>query len=157
MKIMELIDYVAIISALGVIGALVFNGITNLRDKKSRHYQIFKDLNEEFTLIQENYPNFYKIVSLNEAELKKQPEDLQNQLRMYRWKFIQFHEKIAHLALTGVIPKKITLFFNDTFPDALRHIELAPKPEYLRELSPNLMKWCKQEKIDIQNDVKRSA
>ena len=33
MKIMELIDYVAIISALGVIGALVFNGITNVIKK----------------------------------------------------------------------------------------------------------------------------
>ncbi|QUC65321.1 hypothetical protein NsoK4_03490 [Nitrosopumilus sp. K4] len=144
---MEVIEIVGVVSALGVIGALVFNGITNLRDKKSRHYEIFQDLMKEYTQIQEVIPDIVKIASLDRAELKKQPETLQNKVRMYRWKFVQFHEKIAHLALTGIIPKEITQFFNETFPDAIKHIELSPNPEYIKELSPNLFNWCEQEKI----------
>ncbi|MDE1767601.1 MAG: hypothetical protein KGI27_15210, partial [Thaumarchaeota archaeon] len=91
---------VAIISSLGVIGALVFNGITLRRDQKSRHYQAFMDLQKERDEIQKEYPEIRDVIRLNSTEIKNYPDDKQVKLKMYQWKIIQFHDKVAHLALT---------------------------------------------------------
>ncbi|MGI0021636.1 MAG: hypothetical protein ACRD9Q_02130 [Nitrososphaeraceae archaeon] len=142
---------VAYISAGGVIGALIFNGLTHLKDKKSRYYQAFKDLEEERTKIQEPYAEFHELEWSTNAELEKMHGMLKNpavdKVKTYRWKHIQFHDKVAHLALSGIVSKEIARYFNDTFPYALAYIPLTPNPEEIRKLSPNLVSWCDKEGI----------
>lgn len=74
---------------------------------------------------------------------------------MYRWKYIQFHDKVAHLALKGVIPRSIPKYFSDTFPDALIFIEISAKPEQIKNASKYLLEWCRKENIMITNDFER--
>lgn len=61
---------VAIVSSLGVIGALVFNGLTIRKDQKSRHYQAFMDLQNERDAIQKEFPDIRAFLPLTEPELK---------------------------------------------------------------------------------------
>ena len=141
---------VAIISALGVIGALVFNGLTLRRDQKSRHYQAFMDLQKERDEIQMVYPEIVDIIQLKPTEVANLPVERKNKLRTYQWKFIQFHDKVAHLALTGVIPKSIPKYFEDTFPSAFTMIDFAVQPDVVRESAKYLLEWCKREKIIVE-------
>ena len=152
---MGLTDIVAIVSALGVIGALVFNGLTLRRDQKSRHYQAFMDLQKERDEIQKKFPDIRDLLRLEESELKKHPEERQVECRMYKWKFIQFHDKVAHLALTGVIPKSIPKYFEDTFPTALDLMDFTPHPDKIKEYLKYVQKWCEQENITISDDPER--
>ena len=151
----SLTDLVAIISAFGVIGALAFTGITIRRDQQSRHYQMFMDLQKERDDIQKQFPEIRDLLLLNETDLKKHPEERQVKCRMYKWEYIQFHDKVAHLALTGVIPKSIPKYFEDTFPSALVFIDLAPHAEVVKEYTKYLQEWCKKEKITAFDDPER--
>lgn len=149
---MELSTAIAIISALGVIGALIFNGITVRKDQKNRHYEIFVSLQKERDEIQESYPEIINLIDLKPEEVSKHPRTEQVKLRTYQWKFIQFHDKVAHLALKGIIPKNIPRYFVDTFPSALAMIDLAVDPEVVMKYTKYLQEWCIKEKLATVND-----
>ena len=138
---------VSIISALGVIGALLFNGLTIRQDQKSRHYQAFMDLQSERDKIQSEYPQIRDMMGLEPSEVDKYPEEKREQFRLYQWKFVQFHDKVAHLALTGVIPKSIPKYFEDSFPVALQMIDFAIKPDVVKKYTKHLQEWCKKENL----------
>jgi hypothetical protein len=143
----DLIETVAIVSAFGVIGALIFNGLTLRKDQKSRHYQAFMDLETEREKIQLVFPKIRDMIDLTSTEVKKYPEERQIELKTYQWKFIQFHDKVAHLALTGVIPKSIAKYFKDTFPQALAMLDLSLNPDEVKKHTKYLHVWCKNENI----------
>ena len=111
------------------------------------------DLQKERDDAQRKFGENWDLMALNETELAKHPDAIQVKIRLARWKYVQFHDKVAHLALTGVIPKSIPKYFEDTFPTAVLFIDLAPMSDYLREHCRYLMQWCEQENIQkIKHD-----
>lgn len=142
---------VAIISAIGVIGALIFNGLTHLKETKSQHYQAFKDLEEEFTKIQEEFPKIRKWDNDHALVIQKQSENDFVSVNMFRWKYVQFHEKVAHLAIQKIISKEIARYYHTTFPYALRYVDLVLDPEKVKSTCTFLYQWCEKEKILSKN------
>lgn len=142
----ELGDTVAIISAIGVVGALTFTSLTLRRDQKIRYYNALKDLIDELTIIYDQPDELLRAQFANEEELKKLQKDLQEKIETFRWKHINFHEKVAHLAASGIIPKSIARYFSSTFQYALFFLDLAPLDDYY-ESSGIMREWCAKEGI----------
>lgn len=144
---MDLIEVVTIVSALGVVGALIFNSIAQLTSNKNRHYLALKDLEDEFSKIIESSSEINNWEDEPAAKIRMQSEADFVKVSMYRWKYIKFHEKVAHLAIRKIISKDIAQYFRRTFPYALQYVELSLDPEDIKSTCNFLYQWCKQEKI----------
>lgn len=144
----NLTTIVAIVSAFGVIGALVFNGITQLKEKKKQHYEIFKDLITEFVEIEDKASKLMDYMLMTTQQLNQYPIEIQYEVGTYRWKYLAFHDKIAHLALIGIIPKDVAGYYSLTFSSALLYMELEPNPELAKENYNYIIEWCKKENIE---------
>lgn len=149
---MNLTDVVAIVSAFGVIGALIFNGITLRKDQKTRYFSFLQDLQNEFIEIAKRNRDVMKWDDSSIAEvLVKSPNDLVA-INEYRWEFLLFHEKIAHFAIRKVISEEIAQYFRTTFSLSIRYVELSTDPDLLKSKLEFLYKWCEKEKITSKDD-----
>ncbi|MDE1826671.1 MAG: hypothetical protein KGH83_03675 [Thaumarchaeota archaeon] len=131
----------------GAIGALVFSGLTQRNQNKSQHYQIFKDFDEKMTALVEKGSVLGGMDLLPFEQLRLQPPEILQDVETYRWKYLEFHENLAHLALTKIIPKSIAEYYNLTFAVAYRYIELEYNPDLLRKELNNIMTWCNMKGI----------
>ena len=139
---------VAIISAFGVIGALIFNGIQHFKDRKRHYFKIINDLEKEATsslsriehdiVMYSNY-NKIQLMSLSEEDLKK--------VTLFRWDVIRFSEKVAHLGIKKIIPNEIARYFNSYFAKALYFIDESENSEQIRKEVNFLIEWCHKENI----------
>ena len=144
---MSLTDIVAIVSAFGVIGALTFNGLTLRKDQKSRYYSFLQDLQNEFIEIAKRNREVMKWDDSTLAEITiKSPNDVVV-VNEYRWEFLLFHEKIAHFAIRKVISEEIARYFQTTFSQSLKYVELSLDPDLLKSKLEFLYRWCEKEKI----------
>jgi hypothetical protein len=138
---------VSIVGIFGAIGALVFSGLSQLNQNKSQHYQIFKDFDEKMTALVEKGSVLGGMDFMPFEQLRLQsPEILQN-VETYRWKYLEFHENLANLALTKIIPKSIAEYYHLTFAVAYRYIELEYDPDLLKKELNNIMTWCNMKGI----------
>ena len=112
---------VSIITALGVAGGLIFNAISTRNQTKIQHYQIIKELQTEFSEIDALKPGSSE----------------------YKERFVNLHEKIAHLAIYRIIPEEIASYFDGTFPRALLLVQSDIKSGIdVKKTLPNLISWC---------------
>lgn len=113
---------ISLLTAIGVTGGLIFNGLMTRNHNKNQHYQILKELQDEFN----------KIDSMDQKS------------NGYKVHFVNFHEKIAHLGLNRIIPNEVISYFDGTFPRALLMIksELVQDATTISKV-PNLILWCK--------------
>ena len=142
----SLSNIVAIITALGVIAALFYNGVTIRSNQQNRKYQAYMDLQKELDSINEVVPDIGDLM-LKESELEARDKDVQNKVRLYRKRYIEFHNKVARLVLKHVLPDSIAKYFHDSFASAqsLRDVcdTQAPFPihaKYLKE-------WCSRKEF----------
>ena len=115
-----IIIIVSIITALGVAGGLILNGLSIRSKTKTEYYQILKELQDEFVVID----------AMNHTTVQ------------YRTKFMNLHEKIAHLSIKKIISDDIASYFDGTFPTALFYTSLHSNPTQIKKELPNLFKYC---------------
>ena len=153
MWIVNFTTIVAIVSVIGVIGALIFNGLNLRKDQKSRYYDAFKDLYHEMSIIYDQPRDVINAQFLDDEELKKLPKEIQDKTKKFRIAYVNFHEKVAHLVSMNIISKPIARFFSSTFSIALVLLDLLPKDEEY-EWCTYMRDWCSSEKIQ-KYDIKR--
>jgi len=117
--------YAVIVSILGMMGALIYNGISVKQTTKQSQYQIVKDLHEEF-------------IELVTTGKKDQDHFIMN--------FINFHEKIAMLYQYKLIPKSFAKDFSNSFSESLYYINKYYQNEKENQCRHTL-EWCKKFKI----------
>lgn len=148
MLIVDFTTIVAVVSVIGVIGALIFNGLNLRKDQKSRYYDAFKDLYHEMSIIYDQPRDVIRVQFFDYDELKKLPKEIQDRTKKFRIDYVNFHEKVAHLVSMNIISKPIARFFSSTFPVALLFLDLLPKDAQGEEGGGYLRDWCKNEKIE---------
>jgi len=114
------------ITAIGVAGGLIINGLSTRSKTKNKYYQILKELQAEFDIIN----------AMNHDDSD------------YITKFINLHEKIAHLSIKKIISSDIASYFDGTFPRALLFASQT-SISYTADKAqvPNLYQYCKNKKI----------
>ncbi|MDE1829673.1 MAG: hypothetical protein KGI25_05060, partial [Thaumarchaeota archaeon] len=93
------------------VGALVFSSMSQVNQNKTQYYQIMKDFEEEYTKLAEIEVQLRDYAGMTFDEISRQPREVIEDVELYRWKFYQFHERLAHLALKGIIPKEIARYY----------------------------------------------
>ncbi len=149
-------DVTVIVSIAGMfsaIGALVFSGISQSSQNKNQYYQILKDFEGEYIKLGEIESQLRDFVGMTFEELSTQPREIIEDVELYRWKFYQFHERMAHLALKGIIPKEIARYYVFSFGADLFYIEIDFNPEILKQELSYTMTWCKKEGIKKQSKL----
>ena len=116
---------VAVITALGVAGGLILNGLSIRSKTKNEYYKILKELQDEFVAI--------------DALRHEDPD--------YLSKLINLHEKIAHLSIKKIISEDIASYFDGTFPRALFYASQHEDMTQVKKEVPNLFKYCENKKI----------
>lgn len=143
-------DVTVIVSIAGLfsaIGALVFNSLSQSSQNKNQYYQILKDFEGEYIKLGEIEVQLRDFVGMTFEELSRQPRETIEDVELYRWKFYQFHERIAHLALKGIIPKEIARYYVFSFGVDLFYIDIDFNPEILKQELSYTMTWCRNENI----------
>lgn len=143
----DLATVVSIVGIFGAIGALTFNGITQLTQNKNQYYQIMKDFDEQYTKLGEIGAALDQFTGMPFEVLSRQSQEIVRDVELYRWKFYLFHEKIAHLALSSIIPKKIARYYKLTFALVLYYIDIDFTPDLIKKDLNNTLTWCEKENI----------
>ncbi len=147
----SLTTVVSIIGIFGAIGALIFSGMSQRNQSKSQYYQIFKDLDDEYVKLVDGGSALGDLVKLPFSSLSLLDSQTVYEVEMYRWKYYTFHEKIAHLAITGMIPEEIARYYALTFSMTLLYMDLEQDPKKLQTELNFTMEWCKKENITKYN------
>jgi len=118
---------VASVTALGVAGGLILNGLSIRSKTKNEYYQILKELQDEFVTI--------------DGTVDKDTN--------YETKIVNLHEKVAHLSIKKIISDDIASYFDGTFPRALYFAQNDPDHdiEECKKQVPNLFKYCEDKNI----------
>lgn len=144
-------DVTVIVSVAGLcsaVGALVFSSISQASQNKNQYYQILKDFEVEYTKLGEIEVQLRSFVAMTFEELSRQPRETIEDVELYRWKYYQFHERMAHLALRGIIPKEIARYYALSFGVVLFYIEIDFDPQMLRRELAYIIRWCNDEGIE---------
>lgn len=143
-------DITIVVSIAGMssaAGALVFSSLSQVSQNKSHYYQIMKDFEEQYTNLAEIEVQLRDYVSMTFDEISRQPREVIEDVELYRWKFYQFHERLAHLALRGIIPKEIARYYVFSFGTDLFYIDIDFDPKVLKLQLSYTMTWCRIENI----------
>jgi hypothetical protein len=131
-------DYVLIISAISAssaAGGLIFNGLAHLKESKTKHYQIMKDLQIEFDVIETKYPG--------KNEINKETKEVLS----YKRDYCGFFEKLAYMRNNGIVPEKVAEYYDTGFQVALMYLEKLSIREEIESGLNNMMDWCYKKQI----------
>ncbi|HJU14512.1 MAG TPA: hypothetical protein VJ792_08680 [Candidatus Nitrosotalea sp.] len=138
---------VSIAGLFSAIGAIVFNSLSQASQNKNQYYQILKDFEVEYTKLAEIESQLKDYVWMTFDELSREPRETIEDVELYRWKFYQFHERLSHLALKGIIPKEIARYYIFSYGVNLSYIDIDFDPDLLKKELSYTMRWCRQEGI----------
>lgn len=139
---------VSIAGLFSAFGALVFSGLSRSSQNKNQYYQILKDFESEYSKLVEIESQLKEYVKMTFADLSRQPREVIEDVELYRWKFYQFHERLAHLALRGIIPKEIARYYSFSFRIDLHFIDIDFDPQALGQELVHTMRWCRDENLE---------
>ncbi|GEM_PF-2338736 len=138
---------VSVAGLFSALGAIVFSGLSQSSQNKNQYYQILKDFETEYTKLAEIEAQLKDYVWMPFEDLSRQPRETIEDVELYRWKFYQFHERLSHLSLRGIIPKEIARYYVFSFGIDLAYIDIDFDPDLLRKELGYTMAWCRSEGI----------
>lgn len=138
---------VSIAGLFSAIGAIVFNGLSQSSQNRNQYYQILKDFEIEYTKLAEIESQLKDYVWMTFDDLSREARETIEDVELYRWKFYQFHERLSHLALRGIIPKEIARYYVFSYGVNLAYIDIDFDPELLKKELFYTMRWCRLEGI----------
>ena len=138
---------VAVAGLFSAVGAMVFSGLSQSSHNKNQYYQILKDFESDYTRLVEIEAQLKDYVWMAFEDLSRQPREVIEDVELYRWKFFQFHERLSHLALRGIIPKEIARYYALSFGVDLAYIDIDFDPDLLKKELGYTIAWCRSEGI----------
>lgn len=138
---------ISVAGLFSAIGAVVFNGLSQSSQNKNQYYQILKDFESDYTKLAEIEAQLKDYVWMTFEDLSREPRETIEDVELYRWKFYQFHERLSHLALRGIIPREIARYYVFSFGVDLAYMEIDFDPDLLKKELGYTMRWCRSEGI----------